>query len=310
MSAPQWFVHELATFRRRVWLAGWVHDGQREIAGLRVAFPQGRPVRVDDWQLDSPAAAEELGPEAAACGFAVDLPAPEGRYADELRLTVHYADGHDVELVDLYGPATDRDVYHAIGASFWKRLAAVDGDVLEIGSRDRSGQVRRDQVGAGRGYVGFDILAGPNVDVVGDAHELSRHFPPNRFGAVFAIATFEHLLMPWKAVLEINRVLAPGGIVWVATHQTYPLHEIPWDFYRYSNDAWRGLFNPWTGFAILEVGMGEPAAIVATRSHSITRDMDAGQAYLGATVIAQKIGDTALAWDVRVPDLLESTYPT
>ena len=46
------------------------------------------------------------------------------------------------------------------------------------------------------GYVGFDIARGPNVDVVGDAHELSRHFPADHFDAVFALSVFEHLAMP------------------------------------------------------------------------------------------------------------------
>jgi SAM-dependent methyltransferase len=308
-ASLRWFVDEIVTFRRRVWLAGWVHDPDREIAGLSVAFPDGDPVPVARWRLASPAAVEEVGAEAGTSGFAIDLPAPDGRYADELALEVRYADGTVVRLVDLHGPATDRDPYHRIERSFWERLGGVEGDVLEVGSRNRSGPVRRGQVGDGRRYVGFDILEGPNVDVVGDAHELSRHFPARSFAAVFAVATFEHLVMPWKAVLEINKVLAPGGIVWVATHQTYPLHEIPWDFYRYSNDGWRGLFNPSTGFAILEVGMGEPAAVVATRSHSLTRDMDAGQAYLGAAVIAQKIGDTALTWPVRTEDVVGNVYP-
>ena len=50
------------------------------------------------------------------------------------------------------------------------------------------------------------------MDVVGDAHTLSRHYPDAAFDAVMAFSVLEHLLMPWKLVIELNRVLKPGGI--------------------------------------------------------------------------------------------------
>ncbi len=106
-------------------------------------------------------------------------------------------------------------------------------------------------------YVGLDIKEGPNVDVVGDAHDLVDAVGRDGFDAVFSIATFEHLAMPWKAVLAVNQVLISKA--WSIWARAPGLHEHPVDFWRFSDQAWRALFNKATGFEIVEVAMGEPA---------------------------------------------------
>ena len=87
------------------------------------------------------------------------------------------------------------------------------GAALEIGSRARSGVTRRHFLPASTwAYTGMDILAGENVDVVGDAHKLSKLFPEKRFRAVMSFSVLEHLLMPWKFAIELNRVMELGGV--------------------------------------------------------------------------------------------------
>ena len=71
-------------------------------------------------------------------------------------------------------------------------------------------------------YTGIDIVAGENVDVVGDAHQLSEYFDEDCFDAVFSISTFEHLAMPWKAAIEINRVMKTGGVLMGTTIKPLP----------------------------------------------------------------------------------------
>jgi len=145
---------------------------------------------------------------------------------------------------------------------------------------------------------------------VGDAHQLTEYFGSESFDAVFSISTFEHLAMPWKAVLEINRVLKPDGLVFVATHQAFPLHEAPWDYWRFSDSAWRALFNPATGFEILGTALGEEASVVGHRLSAASKELDLYSAYLGSAVIARKTGDTHLSWEVE-PGLVygEDSYP-
>src|SRR5262249_45169757 len=146
--------------------------------------------------------------------------------------------------------------------------------------------------------IGTDIVAGPNVDVVCDAHDLASVIEPCSADAVFSIATFEHLAMPWRAAIEINKVLRPGGLCFVVSHQTLPLHDQPWDFFRFSSDAWHSIFNPYTGFEVLEVAMGEAATVAGLAATPITWDMDRATAYLASSVVCRKTCETKLQWDV------------
>lgn len=305
-----WCVDELIQLRDRIWVSGWIHNTVEAtpITDVWLRFPDGEPQPARHG-LPRPDVAEVHGPGADACGFEFATHAPPDRYVDELLLGAR-AGRETVEFDHLVHPHIETDPYHTLEKRFWDHLEQLPrGRVLEMGSRARSGNTRRDRIHDRLEYVGLDIVEGPNVDVVGDGHELDTLFPPHHFDAVFALSVFEHLLMPWKAAAGINRVLRPGGWVLVGTHQTFPLHDRPWDFWRYSNDAWRGLFNSATGFRIVDVAMGERAAIVPLASHAITRDTHMGEAYMAAGVIAEKVADTDLRWQATVAEILEDPYP-
>ena len=50
------------------------------------------------------------------------------------------------------------------------------------------------------------------MDVVGDAHKLSSYFH-DEFDLIFSSAVFEHLAMPWRASIEIIKLLKKGGYI-------------------------------------------------------------------------------------------------
>ncbi len=81
--------------------------------------------------------------------------------------------------------------------------------LLDLGGRDRS-RIGQNTFFPNANCTVFDIAPGDDVDVVGDAHELSKFFPSNHFDFIYCVSVFEHLFMPWKVVLEMNRVLKPG----------------------------------------------------------------------------------------------------
>jgi SAM-dependent methyltransferase len=200
------------------------------------------------------------------------------------------------------------DPYHAVYADFLAAANALDAPrVLELGSR-------HSHVSPGlhgyREYVGFDVLAGPNVDVVGDAHTLSE-VVEGAFDAVYSISTFEHLAMPWKVVLEINRVLRDGGLMFAATHHTWPPHELPWDYWRYSRGAFEALLNPYTGFEIVRCEEGLPAIVVPMLRDASTRHLHEDPTSLGVSVLARKIGPPRadLSWDLTAGDVARGSYP-
>lgn len=102
--------------------------------------------------------------------------------------------------------------------------------VLEIGSREVTGESDAKTRFSNTEYIGFDYHPGPNVDVVGDAHKLSEYFKDEKFDIIYSSAVFEHFAMPWLVSTEISKLLKVGGIVFVETHFSFSSHERPWHF--------------------------------------------------------------------------------
>lgn len=109
-------------------------------------------------------------------------------------------------------------------------------------------------------YLRLDIGEGPDVDVVGDLHALPAAWTDG-FDVFVANAVFEHLERPWIAAREIHRVLAPGGLFFVCTHQTFPVHGYPSDFFRFSREALALIFRD-AGFEIAAADYAGRCAIV------------------------------------------------
>ncbi len=206
-------------------------------------------------------------------------------------------------------PSSQRDLLGELVAEVSGRPATA---VLEIGSRAVSDTTVRALFPATVRYVGFDLLPGPNVDVTGDAHELSSHFPPESFDAVFSRSVFEHLLMPWKAILEINHVLKVGGLCLVATHPTWPPHELPWDFWRYQENAFWALFNPATGFELIATATSTPARLFPASRKLYLSGTVKTICPMGVVALARKTGphDPRLAWPITVRQITPTSYPT
>jgi hypothetical protein len=241
----------------------------------------------------------------------VAVPIPSSHEGQRVGLAIQLAGGRTV--VD-WVPG-ERAMVDDPAAALFDRFSAelrarLSGRVLEIGSRARSGNEYTHIVPSGWEYVGMDVKEGPNVDIVGDAHELAAVVGAQRFDAVFAISVFEHLVMPWKVAVEMNKVLNVGGLVFIATHQSYPLHDVPWDFWRFSDTAWPALFNAATGFEVVDVAHGQRATVVPWAANLATWTVGPHPAWLLSTVLARKTGEATVSWPVDVADLIQTAYPT
>ena len=113
-------------------------------------------------------------------------------------------------------------------------------------------------------YVMTDVESGTDVDVVADLHALPQDWT-GRFDAVVAGAVFEHLERPWIAAKEVARVMASGAACYIATHQTYPIHAYPCDFFRFSKDALSLLFKD-AGLEVIDVAYEHRIRLVMPRA--------------------------------------------
>jgi len=192
-------------------------------------------------------------------------------------------------------PAGSLDAEHAAMAEalfrFLREADEKPGDVLHIGSR-LVGSLTEDwraRFSKARRYVGMDVHPGPAVDVVGDAHELSRLFGPASFDVIFSGAVLEHLAMPWIVAAEINRVLRPGGLTYHITHQAWPLHETPNDFWRFSDEALRLLFGEPFGFEVLTAGMADRVRMYPLDKERGDLGLPLGFGFGSAWILSRKV---------------------
>ncbi|MCK1707676.1 MULTISPECIES: class I SAM-dependent methyltransferase [unclassified Bradyrhizobium] len=66
-------------------------------------------------------------------------------------------------------------------------------------------------------------------------------FPNSAFDTIILSDVLEHIPVPLELCREIARLLSPGGKLLVSVPFYYPLHEAPFDFYRYTEFALRRL---------------------------------------------------------------------
>jgi SAM-dependent methyltransferase len=101
-------------------------------------------------------------------------------------------------------------------------------------------------------YIGFDIVAGPEVDVVGKNWELP--FRDNEFDALLTTQVLEHTARISETVLEIKRVVKKDGLIFVSAPMTYPEHEVPYDYFRFTRYGLQEIFKDFEIVSITSSG--------------------------------------------------------
>lgn len=93
-----------------------------------------------------------------------------------------------------------------------------------------------------REYVGCDMREGPGVDRVEDISQLT--LADESVPTIVCVETLEHVFEVRRAVDEILRVLAPGGMVVITTPFNFYLHNYPGDYWRLTPSCLQGLLAP------------------------------------------------------------------
>lgn len=126
-----------------------------------------------------------------------------------------------------------------------------DGQVLDVGAMGLNGAYRPLFDQKRWSYFGLDLTTGPNVDIVA---EDPYHWPieSSRFDVVVSGQAFEHIEFFWLTILEIRRVLKPGGVAFIVAPSRGPQHKNPVDCWRFYPDSHAALAK-WSGLNLLEV---------------------------------------------------------
>ncbi len=131
--------------------------------------------------------------------------------------------------------------------------------VLQVGSRslvsDRNERNWRSLVtkrfGERSAFIGIDLLEGSNVDSVLDIccppKELKAKLGEEPFDLAICCHVLEHTRDPMRAARNIESVLRPGGIAFIATPWSQAFHATPDDYWRFSV---RGLMLLFEGLGI------------------------------------------------------------
>lgn len=70
-----------------------------------------------------------------------------------------------------------------------------------------------------------------------------KYIDSNKYDAIFSLSVFEHISKPWRAAIEMTRMLKPGGLMYHIVPFRYFYHGAPADYFRYISDAIKILFE-------------------------------------------------------------------
>jgi hypothetical protein len=301
-------VDAVTKFYNTLRIFGWFHHPEDRLTGVRLVGEAqlGSLVAVG---LDHDGVRATHGP---GKGFSIQILKPDEPFNEEAELEFTTASGWTGRAnLKLLCKARLQPRFHKTSLmlhDFLDRLDVPGARILDIGGRSRSLNDFSLLFKQAECVV-FDILAGDNVDVVGDAHEMAKIFAPASFDAIYSVSTFEHLLMPWAVAVQMNAILKPGGLALIFSHQTLGVHDAPWDFWRFSDTAWDALFNARTGFEIIDRAMSFEQHVLPFiwRPNKTNEERVVG--FEGSAVLVRKIGGCEMSWPLTPGDLTASTYP-
>jgi SAM-dependent methyltransferase len=138
------------------------------------------------------------------------------------------------------------DPFESLGKAFLTKAAEETPPgylVLDAGA----GECGHKEIFIGKKYIAVDFAKGDksydynNLNVVGNLHKLP--FKDSVFSVSINIVVMEHLEEPKDALTELNRVIKPGGLLYIKVPFCWEEHQGPCDFFRFTSFGLRYLLE-------------------------------------------------------------------
>jgi len=101
-------------------------------------------------------------------------------------------------------------------------------------------------------FIGTDFRQGLGVDKIMNLHKLP--LKKESIGSAICVETLEHTKHPFKAMSEIYRVLKPNGICVITCPFSFPLHDYPNDYYRFTPSGFKILLSNFKSVYVEQAG--------------------------------------------------------
>ena len=113
--------------------------------------------------------------------------------------------------------------------------------IYDIGSTDFGGSYKSIFENEKWEYVGVDLAKGPNVDMVIKQPYDWREIKSNSVDVLISGQALEHIEFFWITILEVSRVLKPGGMACIIAPSAGYEHRYPVDCWRFYPDGMKAL---------------------------------------------------------------------
>jgi SAM-dependent methyltransferase len=137
-------------------------------------------------------------------------------------------------------------VHRLLGAAARRHLRGFDGRVLDLGCGDSP---YRDCLPATAIHIGVDRVPQRSVDILAAGENLP--FADGSFDAAMCTEVIAHSRRPWEVLLELARVVRPGGRLYLTAPFDWHLMT-PHDYYRFTRSGLGVLLGD-AGFDVVEV---------------------------------------------------------
>jgi SAM-dependent methyltransferase len=127
--------------------------------------------------------------------------------------------------------------------------------IIEIGSFQVDGQEELANLRPlfpGKQYIGCDMRPGKGVDSIENVENLS--YQNESIGTIICLDTLEHVKNIIMAKNEMHRVLNPNGFIIISSVMNFPIHDYPYDYWRFTPEAFDFLLDMFISKIILYQG--------------------------------------------------------